>query len=122
MGLMPFFPGGLLEGPGPEEAAVVGEGQRRHLELLGPANQVRDPVGSVQEGVFGVGVKVDEGHGALVGSLGVQVVEMYRPQTGGRTIVLKGWGRGQRGKVSQSGFYAGFFCAATANGCRHPKI
>ncbi len=69
-GFDPIFPGGFLEGPGPEEAPVVGEGQGRHLEFLSAADQVRDAVRSVQKGVLRVGMKVDEGHGALVGSLG----------------------------------------------------
>ena len=54
--------GRLVEGPGAEHAAVVREGQAGHLELLGPADQVADAVGAVEEGVLGVGVEVDEAH------------------------------------------------------------
>ena len=55
-GFDPLFAGIFLEGPGSEKAPVVGECQSRHFEFLCPPDQVRDPVRSVQEGVFGVGV------------------------------------------------------------------
>jgi hypothetical protein len=46
---------------------VVGERNRRHLELRGPRREPRNPAGSVEDRVLGVDVKVDEGrlrHGA----------------------------------------------------------
>ena len=56
--------GQLLEAPGAVHAAVVGEPQGRHLELLRFADQVREAVGPVQQRVLGVRVEVDEGHRA----------------------------------------------------------
>ena len=52
----------LVEGPSAKEATVVGEGEGGHLEFLGPVDEVGEAVGSVEERVFGVCVKVDEAH------------------------------------------------------------
>ncbi len=52
----------LLELPGRVEVTVIGDRHRGLLELLGPANQVIDSVGAVEEGELGVAVQVDEGH------------------------------------------------------------
>ena len=60
--LDPFIFGELVEGPGAKEAAVVGEGKAGHLVLFGPVDEIGQPVGSVEERVFGVGVEVDEAH------------------------------------------------------------
>ena len=53
----------LLEVPHAVKAPVVGERQRGHLVLLGLANHVPQAVRAVEQGVLGVGVQVDEGHG-----------------------------------------------------------
>ena len=48
------------------ERAVVGERDRRHLELGGPRGEVRDPARAVEDRVLGVDVEMDErriGHG-----------------------------------------------------------
>jgi len=47
--LEPLPAGQLLEGPGAVEAAVVREGQGRHLERLGPADQVPEAVRAVEQ-------------------------------------------------------------------------
>ena len=64
IGLIPAALRLLLELPGRVEVTVIGDRQRRLLELLRPADQVVDPVGAVEEGVFGVAVEVNEGHHA----------------------------------------------------------
>ena len=50
----------LLELPRRVQIAVVGDRQRRLLELLSPVDQVGDPVGAVEERILGVTVKMDE--------------------------------------------------------------
>ena len=62
MGLIPFFLAKLVEGPGAEETTMVGQGKAGHLEFLGPADEVGEAVGSVEERVLGVCVEVDEAH------------------------------------------------------------
>ncbi len=52
----------LLELPGRVEVTVIGDRQRGLLELLGPADQVIDSVGAVEEGKLRVAVQMDEGH------------------------------------------------------------
>ena len=42
--------------------AVVGDGQAVHAELLDVRDQLGDAVGPVEQGVFAVGVEMDEGH------------------------------------------------------------
>ena len=57
---------GLLpELVGAEDVAVVGGGERRHPHLGGPGEQVTDARGTVEHGVLGVHVQVDERVGAL---------------------------------------------------------
>jgi hypothetical protein len=51
-----------VERPRAEQAAVVGEGQRRHLELLRLADEVGDAVRAVEERKLGMRVEVDEAH------------------------------------------------------------
>ncbi len=54
--------------------AVVGEPDRRHLELGGAGREGRDPAGPVEDRVLGVDVKVDKrrlGHGRVILGLGV---------------------------------------------------
>ena len=63
-GLEPCLAGQLVECPGAEEAAVVRKGQAGHLEFLCPVNEVGEAVGSVEEGVLGVCMEVDEAHSA----------------------------------------------------------
>ena len=43
------------------EGAVIGEADRRHLELGGPLRQVRNPARPVEDRILRVDVKVDEG-------------------------------------------------------------
>jgi hypothetical protein len=54
----------LLELPRRVHVAVIRHGERRHLELLGAADQRIDPVGAVEKRVLGVAVQVDEAHRA----------------------------------------------------------
>jgi hypothetical protein len=42
--------------------AVIGDGKGGLLELERPLDQVIDPICAVEEGVFGVTVKMNEGH------------------------------------------------------------
>ncbi len=51
---------GLPELVCPEEVAVVGHRDRRHAHLLGGREHVLDPRGTVEHGVLGVVVQVDE--------------------------------------------------------------
>ena len=51
------------------ERAVVGERDRRHLQLGGPLGELRDPARPVQDRVLGVDVEMDEGrsrHGKAI--------------------------------------------------------
>jgi hypothetical protein len=51
----------------PRQRAVVGERNRRHLELRGPRREPWNPARAVEDRVLGVDVEVDEGrlrHGA----------------------------------------------------------
>ena len=52
----------LLKVPGAVHAAMVRQGQCRHLELFGFPDQVGQPVRSVEERVLRMGVQMDEGH------------------------------------------------------------
>ena len=52
----------LLELPGGVQVAVIGDGERRLLELLRALDQVLDAVGAVEEREFGVAVEMDERH------------------------------------------------------------
>jgi hypothetical protein len=61
-GLEALFGGLLVEAPGSEHAAVVGECQPRHLELFRLPDQVANAVGAVEEGILGVSMEVDEAH------------------------------------------------------------
>src|SRR5689334_1848101 len=45
------------------EIAVVGDGERIHAERLDPLEQVRDPVGAVEERVLAMRVEMNERHG-----------------------------------------------------------
>ena len=56
------FAGLLLKLPGGVQITVIGNRQGGLLELLGPPDQVFDPVCAVEEGVFGMAVEVYEGH------------------------------------------------------------
>jgi hypothetical protein len=44
---------------------VVGDGEAIHPQLLDVRHQLRNPVGPVKEGVFAMGVEMDERHGAI---------------------------------------------------------
>jgi hypothetical protein len=96
----------LLEVPGPVHAAVVGEGQGRHLVVGGPLHQVREAVRTVEKGELGVGVEVDERHGRG-GPKGRRRAEMDRGDDGrepiGPTMPLTYNGRGWRGRVRRDG-------------------
>ena len=57
-----------VELDGPEEVSVVGDGQGRHLEGVGPLEERFNPDRPVEKAVLGVEVKVDKigvGHEAL---------------------------------------------------------
>ena len=53
----------LVEGPGAVQVPVVGDGERVHAERLDAVQQVRDPIGAVEERVLAVSMEVGEGHG-----------------------------------------------------------
>ncbi len=50
----------LVELIGPEHVAVVGHRDRGHLQLGGPLGQLGEPGGTVEHGVLGVDMQVDE--------------------------------------------------------------
>src|SRR5439155_26100958 len=52
-----------VEGPRAVEIAVVRGGERIHAQRPHPVQQVRDPVGAVEEGVLAVRVEMNERHG-----------------------------------------------------------
>jgi hypothetical protein len=52
----------LLKLPGSVQITVVGNRQGGLLELFSPPDQIVDPVRAVEEGVFGMAMKVYEGH------------------------------------------------------------
>ena len=54
--------GPLLEVPGAVQIAVVGEGERRHPQLLGPVEQRIDPVGPVEKGILTMRMEMNERH------------------------------------------------------------
>ncbi len=94
-------PGGLrllVELVGAEHVAVVGHRHRRLAELGGPLGQLRQPRGTVEHGVLGVHVQVDErvltGHGLgelLTGSSGRADTAWFR----GVDAERRGsWGKG----------------------------
>ena len=51
-----------VKAPGRVQVAVVGDRQAVHPQLLDVAHQIGDPVGPVEQGVFAVGMEVDECH------------------------------------------------------------
>ena len=55
----------LIERPGRVKIAVVGHRQAVHAQFGDPADQVGNPVGSVEERVLRVGVQMDEAHRRL---------------------------------------------------------
>ena len=57
-------PGLGVELPCPVQVAVIGDGERVHAQRLDPVEQLRNPVGAVEEGVLAVRVEVDERHTA----------------------------------------------------------
>lgn len=52
----------FLELPSPVKVTVIGYGQGRLLEFQRLRDQIIDPVCTVEKGVFGMAVEVDEGH------------------------------------------------------------
>ncbi len=60
-----LLPGLLLELPGPVKIAVIGDGERGHAHGDGLADQVVDPVGSVEERILAMAVQVNERHRAV---------------------------------------------------------
>jgi hypothetical protein len=52
----------LVEAPGGVEISVIGDGQAVHAQLLDVLHQLGDPIGAVEQGVFAVGVEVNESH------------------------------------------------------------
>jgi len=58
-----FPPGLVVEGPGRVQVPVIRHGQAVHAQLLDVRDQVRQPVGPVEEGVLAVRVEMDERHG-----------------------------------------------------------
>ena len=59
-GFHPCFRRGLVELNGPVEVAVIGQGQRRLIQFLGPGNEFRNTTRPVQKGVFGMAVQMDK--------------------------------------------------------------
>jgi len=41
---------------------VVGDGQAVHAELFDVRDEIGDPAGPVEQGIFAVGVEMNEGH------------------------------------------------------------
>ena len=56
------FLGFFLELPRRVKVTVVGNGEGGLFEFERPFDQVIDSIGAVEEGVFGVAMKVNEGH------------------------------------------------------------
>ena len=52
----------LVEGPGCVQVAMVGNGQAVHAQFPDMRHELGEPVGTVQERIFAVGVEMDEGH------------------------------------------------------------
>ena len=52
----------FLELPSPVKVTVIGYGEGWLLELQRLRDQIIDPVCTVEKGVFGMAVEVDEGH------------------------------------------------------------
>ena len=50
----------VVEGKRPEHVAVIGHGDRRHLELPDAAAQLSQPVGAVEKRILRVEVEMDE--------------------------------------------------------------
>jgi hypothetical protein len=59
-GVHAFLLAGFVELDGAEEAAVVGDGERRHAELGRAGHHGVDARGAVEQAVVGVDVEVDE--------------------------------------------------------------
>ena len=57
-----FF-GRLIEIDDAEHGAVIGDRHRAHIHLFDALDQLLDIREAVQQGVFGMNVKVCEGHG-----------------------------------------------------------
>jgi len=55
---------GLVEGDGPGHHAMVGHGQGRHAQFLGPGDHLGDAVAAIQQAVLGVAMEMDVRHGA----------------------------------------------------------
>jgi hypothetical protein len=55
--------GGVVELDHPEHGAVVGYGEPRHPQCVGALNQLVDIAEAIKQRVFGVNVKMYEGHG-----------------------------------------------------------
>src|SRR5438874_4303298 len=53
-----------MELPRPVQVAVIGDGEGVHAQRVDPVEQLRNPVGAVEEGVLAVCVEVDERHTA----------------------------------------------------------
>ena len=81
----------LVELDGAGERAVVGERDRRHLELGRAGGEVRDPAGPVEDRELGVDVEVDElggqGRAILAGEQDVAAARLSSPL---RVILLPG--------------------------------
>ena len=57
-------PGLGVELPRPVQVAVIGDGEGVHAQRVDPVEQLRNPVGAVEEGVLAVRVEMDERHTA----------------------------------------------------------
>ena len=62
-GLDPLGLGRFEELDGSEDVAVVGEGDSRHIVVVGRVDEVLDPEAAVEDAVLRVVVQMDEGHG-----------------------------------------------------------
>ena len=89
---------------------MVGERERRHLELEGAVHEIPDPVGAVEEGVLRVGVEVDEGHGRGVALSPLRGRGIY-------TTLPRGEGEGgRRGRPGAGAREAGCGCGRASAG------
>src|ERR1044071_3048083 len=79
----------FVKAPRRMEVAVVGDGEAVHAQALNLGHEVRDPVGPVEEGVFAVGVEMDEGHW---GGLHAPALRRGQRATGGAENALYGGG------------------------------
>jgi hypothetical protein len=67
----------FLELPGPVQVTMIGDRERRHLELLGARDEAVDAIGAIEQRVFGMAVEMDEGQGRFSAWMLVGCWELY---------------------------------------------